>query len=102
MKMVIYGASDDLVEVESETFREEWDTNGDDRWEGLVVAPDGNTLIVTAQFGAPGANRDDWTLGVENTYNRPNWPIQFGTRPDRDSDPAIILEVPEGTKVKAL
>jgi hypothetical protein len=101
MKMTIYGASDDLLEIESDTFREEFDVPGST--EVLVVDPEGNTLIVTAEFGAAGRARAEWTLSVLNTDGATaTWPIQFGERPGYESDPAIILEVPEGTEVREL
>ena len=95
--LVIYGASDDLIEVEGE-FREEFNAYG--RWVGRVIAPDGDALTVTAEFGAGGSYRADWTLGIENTGSWPNWPIHFADRPDNDGDPALVIIVPEGTIVE--
>ena len=94
--LTIYGASDDLVEVEGE-FREEFSAyNG---WRGRVVAPDGDALIVTAEYSKPGADAE-WTLGVENSGTWPDWEIHFGERPDREGDPAIRILVPVGTVVE--
>ena len=101
MKMTIYGASDDLLEIESDSFTDEFEVYGPT--EVLIEDPDGASLIVTAEFGARGKRRSDWTLGVLNSDEWPTgWTIQFGDRPDREGDPAIILDVPEGTTVREL
>lgn len=94
--LIIYGASDDLVEVEG-AFREEYDAYSG--WRGRVTSPDGDSLIVTAVFGEGEA---DWTLGILNSSSWPDWPIKFGERPDREGDPALIIDVPEGTIVEEI
>lgn len=94
--LTIYGASDDLVEVEGE-FSEEFGAYGG--WRGRVVAPNGDSLIVTAEFDKPGSTAD-WTLSVENTGTWPDWPMHFAERPDREGDPALVLDVPAGTIVE--
>jgi len=96
-ELIIYGASDDLVEVEG-AFVEEFEAYP--KWSGWVIAPDGDRLKVKAEFGARGKHKSDWTLTVENTGTYPDWPIRFGERPDREGDPAIFIDVPEGTIVK--
>ena len=97
--LTIYGASDDLVEVDGE-FREEFSVRSSG-WRGEVVAPDGDSLIITAEFCKEGAEAD-WTLGIENGETWPSWPIRFTDRPDREGDPAIIIDVPAGTIVKEI
>lgn len=96
--ITIYGASDDLVEIEG-AFSEEFDALS--AWRGRVVAPDGESLIVTAEFGKSDSDAE-WTLGVENSGTWPAWPIRFAERPDREGDPAIVIEVPAGTIVESL
>jgi len=96
-KLTIYGASDDLIEVEG-VFREEF--NAYEKWEGRVIAPNGDALTVFAEFGARGAYKADWTIGIQNTGTWPNWPIRFEDRPDREGDPALVLDVPDGTIVE--
>lgn len=102
MKITIHGSSDDLVDVLVDgKYVDEFNTYG--RWKGLITDVQGNSLKVTAEFGAAGKNKADWTLGIENTASWPhNWTIQFGERPDREGDPAITFDVPEGTVVKEL
>ena len=91
--ITIYGASDDLVEVEGE-FEEEFSAHG--RWRGLVVAPNGQELVLTAEYSKTG--EDFWTLGVETSTTWPAWGIQFAEAP-HVGDPAIIIDVPAGTIV---
>ncbi len=103
VEIVIYGASDDLVEIEYDGGSgEEFDCSGE--WEGEVVGPDGESLIVTAEFSSSKRGRKaDWTLGIENSGDWPkDWTIRFGDRPDYEGDPAIIIEAPAGTKVREL
>ena len=97
--VTIYGASDDLLEVEgSIAGADEYGAYGGPV-SGTLVAPNGDALIVRAEFCKPGAP-GDWTLSIENTNTFPDWPIRFGERPDQGSDPALIIEVPDGTVFK--
>ena len=95
--VTFYGASDDLVEFDG-AIRAEFTS---DQWRGLLTAPDGDALILTAEFGNS-AGLVDWVLGIENSDTWPSWPIAFTTRPDREGDPAIRITVPEGTRVEEL
>jgi hypothetical protein len=95
-EITIYGASDDLVEVEG-YIRDEFEAYKP--WKGTLIAPNGDRLIIRAEFSKAGAEAD-WTLSIENTGTYPSWPIKFGERPDREGDPAIIIDVPEGTIFK--
>lgn len=101
MKLTIYGASDDVLDVESDTgYSTEFDVSG--KWVGFVTDPEGYSLRITAEFSARGRRTADWTLGIENTDEWPeDWTIRFGYRPGDDFDPAIILEVPDGTVVES-
>lgn len=101
-EMTIHGSSDDLVDVLIDgEYVEEFDCPG--KWTGRVVSPDGDSLIVTAEFGSSKKGRDaDWTLGIENSGTWPAWTIRYGERPDREGDPAIIIQVPEGTTVREI
>jgi hypothetical protein len=96
--VTIYGASDDLVEVEGNI-----DGDGEygcyaEEWEGTLTSPEGESLIVRAEFGAKGSAAD-WRISVENTQTYPGWPMHFARRPDREGDPALVIEVPAGTKL---
>lgn len=91
--ITIYGASDDLVEVEG-AISDEFQAYGP--WAGTLRSPDGDELTVEAEFGRPGAPAD-WTIGIRSTATYPAWPIHFAERPDREGDPALVIEVPDGT-----
>ncbi|WP_051637737.1 hypothetical protein [Rhodococcus sp. UNC363MFTsu5.1] len=94
-EVTIYGASDDCVEFEG-AINDEFYAHGP--WVGRLVAPDGDELIVRAEFCKPGTDAE-WTLSVENSGTWPSWPIRFTERPDRDSDPAIVIDIPDGTRI---
>lgn len=102
MKLTIYGASDDLLEIESDTgYQEEFDVPGG--IEVLVEDRTGACLVVRAEFGVSYKYGSEWTLSVRNTDVWPlDWTFQYSNRPDRDYDPALILTVPEGTTVREL
>jgi len=105
LTVTIYGASDDLVEVEwaGKNKPQDYEFDAYGPWRGLVKDPDtGEFLVITAEFSKRNG-LTDWTLGVESgSHPFPNWPIQFGERPDRDGDPAIVITVPEGTRVSKI
>lgn len=92
-EVIIYGASDDLVEFEG-AISEEFQAYG--LWRGRLEAPNLDALVVHAQYGADPDT--EWGLGVESG-NYPSWPIRFTERPDYAGDPAIVIEVPEGTTI---
>lgn len=97
--ITIYGASDDLVEVEG-AIREEYDAFA--RATRLrLVAPDGASLDVVAEFDgdAPEGATLDWTISVEAVSGYPSWPIRFHERPDREGDPAVTIDTPAGTTI---
>lgn len=94
-EITIYGASDDLVEVEG-AIVDEFEAYG--QWRGRLQAPNGQTLYLYAEYGAAGADTE-WLLGITNSATYPSWPIRFSERQDRAGDPAIIIDVPDGTKL---
>ena len=97
--ITIYGASDDLVEVEG-AVREEY-TLGDDGTRLRLIAPDGDSLDVTADFdGVIGSL--NWTLTVEAVDAYPPWLIHFHERPGYEGDPAVTIHAPVGTTVEAV
>ena len=94
--ITIYGASDDLVEVEG-AFCDEYSL-GHAGTRLRLTSPDGDTLDVTADFGnRPGLL--DWAIAVEALNAYPSWPLHFHERPGREGDPAITIDAPVGTVV---
>lgn len=99
----IYGASDDLLEVEG-YIRDEFDA-----LTPLVLVltdPTGARLWVTAQFDRPPLQGvgDGWAIGVLHTDTR--WRHRVDTtrragpgEEDAPEDPALIVHVPAGTTI---
>lgn len=96
--ITIYGASDDLIEVEG-AISEEYEL-GRYGTRLRLTAPDGQSLDVAADFGNQILGGDlDWTItvGAVNTY--PSWPIHFHERPNYEGDPAVTIDAPAGTTI---
>lgn len=94
-EITFYGASDDLLEYEGYV-TEELSGYGRPIIAEVIFGNDEGILYVIAEFGHEG-----WELSVCNGEEWPKgYPITYGTRPDRETDPAVILQVPEGTIVR--
>ena len=97
-EITIYGASDDLIEVEGAVSGEAY-LIGSESWV-ILTAPDGATLDIMVGFCA--RNPDGWSIVVESHGSHtPPWPIRFVPRPDSggNDDPAVIIDAPDGTVV---
>jgi len=94
--ITIYGASDDLVEVEG-AIREEY-ALGDPCTRLRLVAPDLESLDVVLLFDGEVGDLD-WSIGVEAVNAYPSWPIRFHERPGYEGDPAVTIDAPDGTTV---
>lgn len=95
--IIIYGASDDLVEVEGAIIEEFQLAAGGTRLR--LSAPDRQSLDVLVDFGGPVGARLDWTIGVYAVDAYPDWPIRFGERPHYEGDPSVTIEAPVGTTI---
>lgn len=90
-KILFYGASDDCVEFEGYISDEFY--LGSDGWEGYLVGPEGERVRLRADYGV-----DEWELCVTTFTNHSvEWEVTLTHRPDRDSDPAVEIMVPDGT-----
>jgi len=97
--ITIYGASDDLVEVEGAVSDEF--SLGPDGTRLRLTAPDGQSLDVAADFDNAVLGGDlDWTIVVSAVNSYPSWPIHFHERPNYEGDPAVTIQAPEGTTVE--
>lgn len=94
--ITIYGASDDLLEVEGAVV-EEFDAYTATRVR--LTAPDGGTLDVVGQYSRPGSVLE-WTLAVEVVATYPSWPVRFHERLDCEGGPAVTIDAPVGTTVQ--
>lgn len=99
--ITIYGASDDLVEVEGCDGADEFNA---DRWQGDLVGPDpAQQLRVHCWFDDDGC----WQVGVGQTIEdcqRPPWQITVTQKPHgREGVPGYSLQLnidaPEGTRL---
>lgn len=92
--ILIYGASDDLVEVEgSIEGAEEYDAcdlTGEIRFED-------ESLTVRVVYGATDLPRGmEWQIVVSAVKSYPEWTICFTERPGMEGDPAVKITVPVG------
>jgi len=95
--VTVYGAGDDLVEIDGIEGADEFSTNG--HWVGVLEAPDGDTALLYVDF------RDNscWTVTIgryEEEYALPTWPIVL-TSNDKECKYSTFatITVPDGTKV---
>lgn len=98
-QIIIYGGSDDLIEIEG-ALSEEYGIFGSPRTVGTVIleSPAGETLEVTLEFTT------GWEITLpaigEDFSNRSPWPIRLGQNPENDEDPALFVDAPIGTTVR--
>lgn len=91
--ITLYGASDDLVEVEGQV-TEEFDCMGPTRIR-LIDPNSDDSLDVVLEYGAPGRNLE-WSISVQAVNAYPSWTIRFHERPHYEGDPAVTIEAPVG------
>lgn len=99
MAITIYGASDDLIEVEGDVRMEHPLDAAGTRLR--LVAPDGDSLNVVLWFDG-GTGTLDWVIGINVVDAYPSWPIHFHERPGYKGDPAVTIDTPAGTRVEVL
>lgn len=95
--VTIYGASDDLVEIEStdRSIHGEAYLHGSGESTVRLIAPDGQTLTIVVGFCT---FADEWGIRIDIDASTPEWPVLPGRRPDRADDPAVTVTVPVGTR----
>lgn len=97
--VTIYGASDDLVEIEGSIVgADEYSSDG--HWVGVMEAPDGGTAYVYVDYRDNGT----WTVALgqyEEEFNLPPWPATPFVDPARCAySTALSIEVPDGTTIR--
>lgn len=100
--LFIYGASDDLLEIEGEV-EEEFEVI--DGRTILIQDPQGARLWVRASFCGNGPLRNvgsGWCLEVLHADPKTlwPWPVRMSDRDGTEYDPALMIECPEGTTVE--
>jgi hypothetical protein len=96
MKIRIYGASDDLIEVEGCEGADEFNTyeRGPVMWRGDLRAPTGDAMRAYAPYDgcwsiALGQANDDGPI--------PSWPITIAPAPDTSYSTMAEVDAPDGT-----
>lgn len=97
--VTIYGASDDLFDLETpdRSIYEEYDCCN--TCVVRLTAPNGETFDVYGAFGE--SPLSDWEVRPYGDDNA-DWAWENSRRPDRESDPAIIVHVPVGTTAERI
>jgi|ERR1044071_5669060 hypothetical protein len=98
--ITIYGASDDLVEVDGCEGADEF--NADD-WSADLIAPDGGHMRVYCRFELTGC----WSVGVgqpDEDYQLPGWPVTITQAPAMNpGNPGysakLTIDAPAGTRL---
>jgi hypothetical protein len=103
MTITIYGASDDLVEVDGCEGADEFNVR--DRWQGDLVAPGGTEQMrVHCWYDDDGC----WQVGVGQVLEdvqMPAWPISITQAPAMNPDnpgysALLTIDAPEGTRLE--
>jgi len=99
--VMIYGASDDLVEVEGKIDGADEFSYSNGTWKGVLEAPTGETALVFVDYRDNGF----WTVILtpfEEDYEF-DWPVKYAVV-DANCRYSITatVEVPEGTTFKSL
>ena len=96
----VYGASDDLVEIEGIEGADEFNTDGN--WTGVLIAPDGATALLYVDYRRNGC----WTVTLgrwEEDYALPDWEVKIASDDSLCSYSTVAyITVPDGTTVSEL
>ena len=102
--ITIYGASDDLVEVDGCEGADEFDVGAPGRWQGDLIAPGGTEQMrVHCWYDDDGC----WQVGVGQVLEEtrlPAWPVSItqapGPRPAVTGHSAMLsIDAPPGTRL---
>lgn len=98
MKIRIYGASDDLIEVEGDGITDEFNSyeKGHAMWRGDLRAPDGDVLRAHAVFSDDGC----WSIALGQAYEAtplPTWPVTIARHPQMSYSTMVEIDAPQGT-----
>lgn len=102
--ITIYGASDDLVEVDGCEGADEFGAFGSQvhqlNWHGDLIAPDGAAMRVMGWYGPGGC----WLFGVgqvDADKAFPGWPVSVGPGGADTCAYSVVLTIdaPDGTKL---
>jgi hypothetical protein len=95
----IYGASDDLIEVEGCEGADEFYVDAAGRWQADLIAPGGEAMRVRAEWDPPGACGWVISLGyASHGVPFPDWGNGTGPGPGEYSV-LVRVDAPEGTRL---
>ncbi len=98
-KVTIFGASDDLIEIDGILGADEF-SKPRGAWTGILEAPNGETALVYVDYRRGGT----WTVALgqyEEDYALPEWPQHYETDFDLSTySVKATIEVPDGTTIR--
>lgn len=100
VSITIYGASDDLVEVDGCEGADEFSS---DDWSAVLISPDGARMRVYCRFEMTGC----WSVGVgqvDEEFQLPAWPMTITQAPAMNPDnpgysALLTIDAPDGTEL---
>lgn len=98
--IIIYGASDDLIEVSGCKGADEFGPDDKDAWHADLIAPDGGQMRVYARYERTGA----WSVGAAQADEEvpfPAWPVKVRAAVRTETRYSAVMEIdaPEGTRL---
>lgn len=102
MAITIYGASDDLIEIEGDVNDEFYLPLRGTALVWLVSPYDDGFSAMTVMVDYCVSNPNGWSVAVmANTGNPPDWKVTFHPREHdtETTDPAVTIDTPPGTVV---
>lgn len=101
--ITIYGASDDLVEIEGDISEEYYLGKNNARSVRVSDPETGVSMLVTARFH----DQYEWLLAVSNdpassTVQCPDWLVSLGERANYEGDPAVTITAPGELRVEKI
>lgn len=99
-KLTIYGASDDLIELEG-AIDDEYSIGSADDWEAIITADDKEIRVFAAYLSC-----GVWAVSaapVEDGVPMPDWNIRLENAPDNDYSSALVMDLPtRGVNIQEL
>lgn len=96
----ISGCSDDLIEVDGEIAGADEYSTSTGHWQAVIEAPNGETMMVYVDYRDNGC----WTVShglFEEGFELPDWPVSVIACADTSYSTALVLDVPDGSKLTA-
>jgi hypothetical protein len=95
----IYGASDDLIEVEGCEGADEFGADGKGCWQADLIAPDGGAMRIRAEYDPDGSGC--WVISlsqVDESAPFPDWGNGVN-QAENGYSTLVRIDAPEGTRL---